>query len=241
MSNFRPSTWWFGLLYMLRGALLSLPAVIATNTPGLNMVLMGSVLQVTFTIQLYFLPWKAPLLNLIDAVSTALFLILLALCLHVEPLADDSVETLDAFGVAFYYCSLGVVISVVVMSAVLSMWQRCTSKKGELKLVNLGRVPNGGEVLEDLEQIVMKMQDIGGKKELFVERISHLLSTYDLWTLRRAMDILLDDCGLGGAQSSRVAASRRSHFRASLQYLPPEAEDGAAKDNDETGSVSISF
>ena len=205
---------------MLRGALLSLPAIIATNTPGLNLVLITSVIQVIFTVQLYALPWKAPVLNMIDAMSTVLFLVLLALCLHLEPMADDSVQTLDTLGVSFYYLSLGVVLFSMVMSAALMIWQRCTSNSGELKVVNLGRVPDAAEMLGELEAIASHIQSMGfSKKELLVEKLTELISAYDLWTLRRALDILLDDCELGAGQSSRLAAA--SH-RTSIQYLPPQ-------------------
>ena len=255
MSNFRPSTWWFGLLYMLRGALLSLPAVIATNTPGLNLVLMGSVIQVIFTVQLYFLPWRAAILNMIDAMSTLLFLILLALCLRLEPTADGSLQTLDTLGVSFYYLSLGVVLSVMVMAAALMIWQRCTSNLGELKVVNLGQVPDAAEIMQELEDVASQMESMRlNRKERLVEKLAKLISAYDLWTLRRALDILLDDCELGRGQSRRVAASRRSAGKSRIEYLSRDtfstpAEGGHADDMEkdsvsrdmEDESVSVSF
>ena len=202
------------MVYMLRGALLSIPAVIATNTPGLNLVLVTSVIQVIFAVQLYVLPWKAPVLNMIDAVSTALLLVLLALCLHLEPIADGSVQTLDLLGVSFYYFSLGVVLFSMVMSAALMLWQRCTSSSGELKVVNLGRVPDAREIFGELERIASRMEGMRfDKKEVLVEKLTELISTYDLWTLRRALDILLDDCELGAGQSRRLAASQRTSSR----------------------------
>ncbi len=46
MMNFKPSAWWFGLVPLLRGPLISVPAVIATDQPGVNLALMFQVLLV---------------------------------------------------------------------------------------------------------------------------------------------------------------------------------------------------
>lgn len=65
--RFRPNVWWFGLILLARGPLLSLPGVIATNMPSLRLTLMLGILLASGGLQLWFLPWKAPILNLVDA------------------------------------------------------------------------------------------------------------------------------------------------------------------------------
>ena len=65
--RFRPNVWWFGLVLLARGPLLSLPGVVATNMPSLRLTLMLGILLVSGGLQLWFLPWKAPILNLVDA------------------------------------------------------------------------------------------------------------------------------------------------------------------------------
>ena len=51
MMNFKPSAWWFGLVPLLRGPLISVPAVIATDQPGVNLALMFQVLLVPLVAQ----------------------------------------------------------------------------------------------------------------------------------------------------------------------------------------------
>ena len=41
----RADVWWFGLVFLARGPLLSLPAVIATDMPALTLTLMLCILQ----------------------------------------------------------------------------------------------------------------------------------------------------------------------------------------------------
>lgn len=76
--RFRPSVWWFGLVLLARGPLLSFPGVIATNTPAFHLLMMAAILQASLSLQLWFLPWKSPILNLVDAISVQLLVMLLA-------------------------------------------------------------------------------------------------------------------------------------------------------------------
>ena len=64
--RFRPNVWWFGLVLLARGPLLSLPGVLATNMPSLRLTLMLGILLASGGLQLWYLPWKAPILNLVD-------------------------------------------------------------------------------------------------------------------------------------------------------------------------------
>ena len=79
--RFRPNVWWFGLVLLARGPLLVLPGVLATNTPSLQLTLMNMILQTSLVLQVWYLPWKAPVLNLLDAVSMSLLVMLVNVAL----------------------------------------------------------------------------------------------------------------------------------------------------------------
>ena len=143
INNYTPSTWWFGLVYLLRGTLLSVPSVVATNETGINLILMLLVMLVSLLLQLYFLPWKAPFLNLVDSTSTWLFVLLLAISLYLEPADTASVDFLGVFGVGVYYLSLAVVACVGLTSLVLLAWHRWCGGPQEPKIFNMGRLPAG--------------------------------------------------------------------------------------------------
>lgn len=161
IGNFRPSTWWFGLILLARGPLLSLPVVLSPNTPGIQLALMLCVLLVSFTCQLWFLPWKAPVLNLVDAVSTGLFLILLAISLHLDSADEDSLSFLDAFGTGIYFLSLGIIGCICIVALALVLWQRCAKGKQLMpSIINLGSVREAPEILEVLLVIVASLESL---------------------------------------------------------------------------------
>lgn len=159
IGNFRPSSWWFGLVLLTRGPLLSLPVVLAPNTHGIQLASMLCVLLVSFAWQLWFLPWKAPILNLVDAISTALFLILLAVSLHLEPAVSNSLSFLDSLGTGMYFVSLGVIVCVSIFAFGLVLWQRCCSKRRLLpSIVNLGQIRDPEEILETLLAVTGRLE-----------------------------------------------------------------------------------
>lgn len=221
MANYRPSAWWFGLVPLLRGPLLSLPSVVATNQPGLNLTLMLCVILVSFSCQLWVLPWKAPVLNLVDCISTALFLALLAISLHLEPLLAESVATLEAMGMATWYLSVFLIACVFFLSLLFLALQRCCGSKGELRIVNLGRLPDPAALIDELIAISGALDEKSEKLERLAKSISKKMSPFDLITVSKAIDILSTDCQLGTMKGSgRIAArSVRSKRISRFSYL----------------------
>eukprot|EP00435_Cladocopium_sp_Y103_P069800 s702_g34.t1 len=196
IGNFRPSTWWFGLVLLSRGPLLSLPVVLAPNANGIQLALMLCVLQVSFAWQLWFLPWKAPILNLVDAISTALFLVLLAISLHLEAAVADSLSFLDSFGTGMYFVSLGIIACVSIFGLALLLWQRCCLNHMLIpSIMNLGQVRDPEEILESLLAVAGTLE---GKdeteKEILLRKMSSSVSAYDLRLVGQALDILIADC-----------------------------------------------
>ena len=97
------------------------------------------VLLASQCFQLWFLPWKLPLLNLVDAISTAFFLALLAVAMQVTPV--DSSLFLDIVGSVLYYTSLAIIAAVAFFSLLILALERCClrGRKGRfLRLVTLG-------------------------------------------------------------------------------------------------------
>ena len=99
--RFRPNVWWFGLVLLARGPLLVLPGVVATNTPSLRLTLMNMILQTSLVLQVWFLPWKAPILNLVDALSVSLLVMLVNVTLgYADNTGIFAKEVLESLGTA---------------------------------------------------------------------------------------------------------------------------------------------
>ena len=78
-----------------------LPGVLATNTPSLRLTLMNMILLASLVLQVWFLPWKAPILNLVDAVSLALLVMLVNVALgYADNTGNFAKEVLQSLGTA---------------------------------------------------------------------------------------------------------------------------------------------
>eukprot|EP00913_Durusdinium_trenchii_P033239 g31116.t1 len=64
--RFRLDAWWFGVPLLVRGPLLSLPVVLATDYPPVQIIVIATILTAFLVMQMLFWPWKVPLLNLTD-------------------------------------------------------------------------------------------------------------------------------------------------------------------------------
>lgn len=138
---------------------------------------------------------QAPILNLVDGISTMLFLVLLAVSLHLEPVIAESILILEILGVGVYYLSLGVIVCVSILSIMLMVLKRFRCSARTNHIVNLGQLPDPKEMLETIEQIYFNLkakQDMG---EL-VNKMSTTLSADDLHIVQKALDILSTDSWL---------------------------------------------
>ena len=66
LFRFRLDSWWFGVLLLLRGPLMSLPIALATDYPPVQVMSVMLVFLVILIIQANSWPWKVPLLNVLD-------------------------------------------------------------------------------------------------------------------------------------------------------------------------------
>ena len=66
LFRFRLDSWWFGVLLLLRGPLMSLPIALATDYPPVQVMSVMLVFLVVLIIQANAWPWKVPLLNVLD-------------------------------------------------------------------------------------------------------------------------------------------------------------------------------
>ena len=212
MANFKPSNWWFGLVPLVRGPLLSVPSIATTNLPGINLTLMLCVMIVSSAFYLWFQPWKAPLLNLVDAISTSLFLVLLAISIYLEPAEPEALGIVEFFGFSAYYLSIAVIAIVFFLAFALMLLKRCKKLRGELRIVNLGALPEPEEMLAKILEISTTLESQeADRRELLLKKMA-LMSSNDLFSVQMALNILCSDCELGEVTSGgRIVAKRISN------------------------------
>lgn len=194
MHRFRPNRWWFGLVVLGKALGVSLPAVFFANLPSLLKLFILLVLQLYLCLLLALMPWKLPILNVVDASTTALIVTLLALFLsgsgnnEVEGLSNaiDALEPLINFSI------IGVCAFAAMLALVNLLSNLITGKQLGLTLVHCGELPDPEKilaVLKDLQHFMSTEQEQGD--ELLAQLKN--LSLYDADSILRSTSILLDD------------------------------------------------
>jgi len=213
LVNYRPSCWWFGMVILIRGPLLSMGQVVAPSVGAVQLLSMSCVTLSSLCLQTWFLPWKVPLVNLVDTVSTSLFLMLLGVALHLTP-PTSSRSYLDAIGTGLYYLSLGIILVVALLCFMLVIWDYCLKRTSHLRFMNLRRLPNSERLLCGLEGVASNLAGwTAREKGLLIRTMSSTLSVYDLLVVEQALELLSIDCGLCPdfhSSENRIASKRDS-------------------------------
>eukprot|EP00913_Durusdinium_trenchii_P029363 g27527.t1 len=96
--RFRLDSWWFGVPLLVRGPLLSLPVVLATDYPPIQVIAIAMVMAGLLVLQMLFWPWKVPMLNLTDCTVTfCITLLVTTSSLHLKIVAARWLAALAIF------------------------------------------------------------------------------------------------------------------------------------------------
>ena len=236
IEDFRPDRPWFGLITLCRGLLLSMPAVVAPNSPTLQLLLLHAVMLASLFFQCFFHPWKAPAVNLLDAFTQFLFISLIGVGLGglviSSETGDDDALVLDQVGSIVSVVLIGVFFSVlfifliaIFLEKVLGMLtfsERCT---------NLGDVPNPSVLFFYLKGLAQSVENSRNEKHLVLDAMGSL-GTYDARIVLMALAILQVEVGL----RSDEATNRHSIFsmHSQLSHLSEKARRVFAGQSDLT-------
>ncbi|CAE8581743.1 unnamed protein product [Polarella glacialis] len=109
-GRFRAERYYFGTLYLFRNLLVALVPVIFANTPAMQVVSMGSVLQMFAAIQAMLWPWRTDGSNVSD-ISISLFLVIVLLgAAPLLEVSDPSVLGVLVFVAVFALFGAGLVV-----------------------------------------------------------------------------------------------------------------------------------
>ncbi|CAK8995298.1 unnamed protein product [Durusdinium trenchii] len=208
--RFRPNVWYFGLVLLARGPLLSMPGVIATNMPSLQLTLMHMILLGSLCLQLWFLPWKSPILNLVDGLSVSLLVMLLAGSLgYADNSGEEAARVLALFGTVISSMMVVILGGMVMLGLCALFYRSALGSSKELRIMNLGKVPEEKDVFQSLLDVATFLKEDGqGKEKTFISDLGKL-SVYDLGTVMRAINILADDLNMAVGDGTRKSSSSR--------------------------------
>ena len=173
----------------------------------MHMILLGSL-----CLQLWFLPWKSPILNLVDGVSVSLLVMLLAGSLgYADSSGEDATRVLATFGTVISSLMVVILGGMVLLGLAALVYRSALGSSKELRVMNLGKVPEEKDVFQSLLDVATFLKEDGqGKEQTFIKDLGNL-SVYDIGTITRAVNILADDLNMVVSQngSIRKSSSRR--------------------------------
>ncbi|CAK9016204.1 Potassium channel GORK, partial [Durusdinium trenchii] len=158
--RFRLDAWWFGVPLLVRGPLLSLPVVLATDYPPVQIVSIAMILSSFLVGQMIFWPWKVPMLNLSDCiVSFCVTLLVTTASLHLKIVDGPMIVFAEAVSTSMLsgiFAALGI---MVLMTSSALIYRSALGGKQELRIFNLGPVTNS-------KRLAMKVKAMASKLEV---------------------------------------------------------------------------
>eukprot|EP00438_Fugacium_kawagutii_P010375 Skav232005 [mRNA] locus=scaffold719:667338:668003:- [translate_table: standard] len=134
ISKFKMDRWWYGLLALLRGPLLSLCPALATNFPPAQAALITAVLAAFLISHIRFLPWKLPLVNFVDGCLQSILLLLVAITPAVNGGSPHDLENFHQGVASAMLVCMGLVLFYLVLAVLLTFLY--TIIKGRKNLEN---------------------------------------------------------------------------------------------------------
>ena len=200
IEDFRPDRPWFGLITLCRGLLLSMPAVVAPNSPTLQLLSLNAVMLASLFFQCFFHPWKAPAVNLLDALTQCLFITLIGVGLGGLVVSSDTkdvdAQVLDQVGsivsivlIGLFFLVLLIFLIAIFLEKLLGIF---TMSK---KCTNLGDVPNPNVLFYYLKGLAQSVENSRNEKHLVLDAMGSL-GTYDARIVLMALAILQVEVGL---------------------------------------------
>ncbi|CAE7297920.1 unnamed protein product [Symbiodinium sp. CCMP2592] len=203
--RFRPNVWWFGLVLIARGPLLSMPAVAAPNMPAVQSVCLLGILLLSLQLQVWYLPWKAPVLNVVDGVTNLLLVMLLAVGLgRLGSDPEGGPAVLDSMASAIYVMMMLTVLGLMFLLGVTALFCKRIGGTDQPWVMNLGQPPASKELCNNLAGFLHNQKDIQDDR---VQQVLEALCIYDYYDVNATIVLLSTELGFGSKLiRSRIAS-----------------------------------
>ena len=167
--RFRLDSWWFGVPLLVRGPLLSLPVVLATDYPPVQIMTITGVMVVFLVaclnssskasskasevMLMLAWPWKVPMLNLTDCVVTfCITLLVTTSSLFLPPVEGPMKAFAHSISTAMLSGIGAAMFVMCCMTASAVFYRGAMGGKKELRIFNLGRVANSSKLAAKVKE-----------------------------------------------------------------------------------------
>jgi len=163
--RFRLDSWWFGVPLLCRGPLLSLPVVLATDYPPVQIIVIAVILAGFMVTQMLSWPWKVPMLNLTDAIiSFCVVLLVTTSSLHLPAIEGPMAQFAEAVSTTML-SGIGVALGIMVlMTGSALIYRSALGGKKELRAFNLGAVPSSDKLAKKVKDLATELEKMEVKE-----------------------------------------------------------------------------
>jgi len=176
--RFRLDSWWFGVPLLVRGPLINLPVVLATDFPPIQVVCIAMILTTMMVLQMLSWPWKVPMLNLTDCIVCFCIVLLVTTSTLYLNVIDETMYEFASIVTTAMLSGITVAIGIMVCMTVAALFHRVAmGGKQELNFFNLGSVPSSEGLSKKVKALVEELEFI--EFEELKKRLSDL-SVFDV-------------------------------------------------------------
>jgi hypothetical protein len=199
--RFRVDVWYWGATLLIRGLILASIPPLVPDSAHLQMILIVGALLVPLVLQVRKWPWKAPLLNVVDAIISGMLIFMIVsasgFTKRVEDADADAYKNLMTIEIIFMHCVLAVLMAMSVVALV-----RRGPMGSPSDVFNLSEVPDPTDLGTTWKRMSVATSAMD---EDVIKEACAQFPVYDLWAMEQVMVILLGGTGswLEGASLKR--------------------------------------
>ncbi|CAK9072466.1 unnamed protein product [Durusdinium trenchii] len=231
--RFRLDSWWFGVPLLCRGPLLSLPVVLATDYPPVQIITIAVVLAGFMVMQMLSWPWKVPMLNLTDAIiSFCITLLVTTSSLHLPVIEGPMVAFAEGISTAML-TGIGIALGLMcLMTSSALIYRSALGGKKELRLFNLGSVPDSARLATKVKELAMQLEKME-HQELFKALDS--LAVFDMNKITTCITLLATEV----APPAEDAVTYKFNARINSSSFDPSLKKGKRSKRSTASNVSV--
>ena len=157
-NRFTMYRWWYGVPVLARGTLLSLCLVLATDFPPAQAALITLVISSFLLSHMRLLPWKTPVVNLLEGWVLSMLLFQVAITPTFKGGKPSDIEDFNQGVSILLLSSIAISLALIASAVALAILGEFSGAFTSDWILNLGRRPDSQVLLEKIKQADLSLK-----------------------------------------------------------------------------------
>jgi len=224
-------SWWFGVPLLVRGPLINLPVVLATDFPPIQVVCIAMTLTTMMVLQMLAWPWKVPMLNLTDCIVSFCIVLLVTTSTLYLNVIDETMYAFASGITTAMLSGIGISVGIMVFMTVAALFHRAAmGGKQEFKFFNLGSVPSAEGLAKKVKALVEELEAI--EFEELKDQLSGL-SVFDMNKVTTCITLMATEVAPPAEEGHTYKFNKRiasASFDPALKRKPQSRRDASVRE-----------